>query len=244
VRRLGVKRVVIGTLDPAQRFQREGSRTLERMGIEVILADGEEARRCQNLLEDYSKWLQKGLAVLRGRVEVAPLPSGVLDLRFSDQLLVPDNVDAVIGRAGHLPKAPTTAWRVLLDAEGWERPSERTVLYQSLEGPVIPGARRLAFSQGLPDLGALLRDLASLGLFSVEISSDPELFRAALRFGLVDSVVVQFSDANNSAKSISRVSRVSLSQGGDPMELRLDGARYTDGQTGENRYLEARVELC
>ena len=241
VRRLGVKRVVIGTLDPAQRFRREGTHTLERMGIEVVLADGEEARRCQNLLDDYSKWLQRGVAVLRARVEVEALPSGVLDLKFSDQAAVPDSVDAVVGRAGRMPKAPSSAWRVILDAEGWERPSEGTVLYQSLDGPAIPGAKRVAFRDGLPDLGALLRDLGSLGLVSVEIANDPELFRAALGAGLVDGLMVQFGDESGS-KAISRVSRVRLSQGGDPLELRLDGARFADGSA--NRYLEARVELC
>lgn len=243
VRRLGVRRVVIGTLDPAQRFQREGSRTLERMGIEVVLADGEAARRCQNLLEDYSKWLQKGLAVLRARVEVEAT-AGVLDLHFSDQAEVPPTVDAVIGRVGHFPKAAFGAWRVVLDAEGWERPAERTVLYQSVNAPAIAGARRIKFQDGFPDFGALLRDLASLGLLSVEICSDPGLFRAAVRFGLVDSVMVHFH--GESDRAISQVSRVRLSEGGDPMELRLDGARYTDlnGAATDNRYLEARVELC
>ena len=40
VRRLGVKRVVIGTLDPALRFRGEGFRVMEQMGISVVLADG------------------------------------------------------------------------------------------------------------------------------------------------------------------------------------------------------------
>ncbi|MGZ3713178.1 MAG: hypothetical protein ACXVBE_15545, partial [Bdellovibrionota bacterium] len=115
IRRLGVKRVVIGTLDPAQKLRGEGTTTLERMGVEVVFADGEEARRAQTLLDDYSKWLHKGVAALRARVELQAAANGNFDLIFSQQNQVPASVDAVIYRAGKAPaKLVGDAWQVVL----------------------------------------------------------------------------------------------------------------------------------
>jgi pyrimidine deaminase RibD-like protein len=239
VRRLGVRRVVIGTLDPALRLRGEGSSTLERMGIEVVLADGEEARRCQQMLDDYSKWLQKGITVLRAQVELESVPDGDFDLKFSTEAR-PLRADAVISRAGDRHEIGN-AWRVVIDPEGWERPAERTVLYQSAQGTIVPGARALPMRNGAPDLGALLRDLAALGFLTAELSGDPELFRLALHSHLIDSVMATLPPQADSFRALSRMNRVRLSEGGDPLELRLNGARLVDGK---KPYLEARVELC
>jgi pyrimidine deaminase RibD-like protein len=239
VRRLGVKRVVIGTLDPALRLRGEGSSTLERTGIEVVLADGEEARRCQQMLDDYSKWLQKGITVLRAQVELQSVPDGDFDLKFSSDAR-PLRADAVICRAGDRREVGT-AWRVVIDPEGWERPAERTVLYQNPSGTIVPGARPMPLRNGALDLGALLRDLASLGFLTAELSGDSELFRLALRSQLIDSVVASLPPQADSIRALSRMNRVRLAEGGDPLELRLNGARLVDGK---KPYLEARVELC
>ncbi|MGE3262610.1 MAG: hypothetical protein AB7K68_12585 [Bacteriovoracia bacterium] len=239
IRRLGVKRVVIGCLDPAQKLRGEGTTTLERMGVEVVLADGEEARLAQTLLDPYSKWLHKGVATLEARVELHPGTNGV-DLQFSQQDILPSSVDAVIYRAGKVPAQPIgSAWQVVLDAEGWERPAPRRVLYQSNEAPQIPGTRRLAFENGFPDLGALLRDLASLGLLTLELSDDPDLFRLALRFGLIENLKFPA----DTVQALARAEKVRFLQGGTPLELRFDNTRYSE-LSGPNRYLEARVELC
>lgn len=235
VRRLGVNRVVIGTLDPAQRYRGEGSRTLEQSGVEVVLADGEEARCCQHLIEDYSKWLAKGLAVLRAQVELVPEADGTFDLKFKGEK-PSTGTDAVICRAGG-PREAGQAWRVVLDPEGWERPSDRNILYQSSPSGG-QGVRPLPMREGAPDLGALLRDLGSLGFLSAELSADPELFRLALRSGLIDSVMARITQENDSLKAILHTGRVRMSEGGDPLDLKLNGARLVGG------HLEARVELC
>ncbi len=235
IRRLGVKRVVIGMLDPAQRIRGEGKSTLERMGIEVVVADGEEARLAQELLEDYEKWLNKGLAVLRARVELKTVPSGSLNLQVATEGKG-KKADAVLYRAGKVAEA-VGAWQVVLDPESKERPADNRILYQPTESA---GVRALPFLNGEPDLGALLRDLASLGILSVELGADPLLFRQALRSGLVDSVLAQFPESAG-GRALSLVEKVQLFEGGDPMDLRLGGARLLDG---EKRYLEARVELC
>jgi pyrimidine deaminase RibD-like protein len=236
VRRLGVNRVVIGTLDPAQRYRGEGSRTLEQSGIEVILADGEEARCCQYLVEDYSKWLSRGLAVLRAQVELAVEEDGSFDLKFNAEPRVL-RTDALICRAGGQRQEGET-WRVVLDPEGWERPAEQNIIYQVSPPVPGPGVRLLPMREGTPDLGALLRDLGSLGFLSAELSGDPELFRLALRSGLIDSVMARFSQEDDSLKALSHIGRVHMKDGGEPLDLKLNGARLVGGQ------LEARVELC
>jgi pyrimidine deaminase RibD-like protein len=236
VRRLGVRRVVIGTLDPAQRFRGEGHRVMEQMGILVVLADGEEARRCQHLLDDYAKWLSRGLAVLRAQVELIGGESGAFDLRFAGEF-PPLRTDAVLCRAGG-PAPSGDAWRVVLDPVGKEKPSEHSILYQTSPSPGS-GVRVLPMRDGAPDLGSVLRDLGSLGFLSAEISGDPELFRLALKSGLIDSVTARFAaGADESARALSQLGKVRLSDGGTPLELRLNGARLVGGN------LEARVELC
>lgn len=236
VRRLGVRRVVIGTLDPAQRYRGEGSRALEQGGVEVVLADGEEARCCQHMIEDYSKWLSKGLAVLRAQVELVPDADGSFDLKFRGENRAL-STDALICRAGGQRQAGN-AWRVVLDPEGWERPADRNILYQTSPDLADPGVRRLPTREGSPDLGALLRDLGTLGFLSAELSGDPELFRLALRSGLIDSVMARFDQENDSLKALLHLGRVRMSEGGAPLDLKLNGARLVGGQ------LEARVELC
>jgi len=206
----------------------------------VVLADGEEARCCQDLLDDYAKWLSRGLAVLRAQVELSSEPDGTFGLGFGAGL-TPVRADAVICRAGGA-RQEGGAWRVVIDPEGWERPAERAIVYQTAPQAPGTGLRRLPLRDGQPDLGALLRDLGSLGVLSVELSGDPDLFRLALRSGLIDSVKARFAEEGDSPlRSLSQVGRVRLSQGGSPLDIRLNGTRLV---SGGSPYLEASVELC
>jgi len=231
IRRLGVKRVVLGTLDPSHRYRGEGQLTMERMGIEVVIADGEEARLAQQILDDYSKWL-RGVAVLSARVELQAVPDSLAQLRVADTAEI-SRADAILCAAGKTVNAGES-WLVVLDPQGWERPAEKKILYQSEDGLMVAGARKLPFRDGMPDLGALLRDLAALGVMSVELRGDAALFRQALSAGLVDSVLAQVP--GDSSWVISQVDRVRLAD--EDVELRLGDARLLDKQN-----LEARVEL-
>jgi hypothetical protein len=206
---------------------------MEQMGIEVALADGEEARECQHLLDDYAKWISRCLAVLRARVEISSDEAGVSDLDFAKAKLLENSIDAVLCRAGG-PMPQGNAWRVVMDPENWERPFERTIIYQTAPPTPGVGVRLLPMRHGAPDLGGMLRDLGSLGFLSIELSEDSELFRLALSSGLIDSVTARF----DSSRALSQLGKVRWSDGGSPLDLRLNGARLIGGQ------LEARVELC
>jgi hypothetical protein len=241
IRQLGVKRVVVGTLDPAQRYRGEGSRTLERMGIEVVLADGEEARLAQQLLDDYSHWLSRGLAVLRARVELKAVPEGEYDLSLGGDAALPAEADALLVMAGDKKERKGDSWLVVLDRQAWERPTERTILYQSVDSAMVPGARRLPLREDRLDLGALLRDLASLGILTVELGENVSLFRQALEAGLLESVVAHFPENADGISALSRLGRLVLRHGEDLMEVRLGRARLLDEHKGR---LEAQVELC
>jgi hypothetical protein len=170
-------------------------------------------------------------------VELIGDASGAYDLKFAGAQ-ASLRTDAVLCRAGG-PQPGGGAWRVVLDPEGWERSAERTVVYQSAPAAPGSGVRLLPMRDGAPDLGAVLRDLGSLGFLSAELSGDPELFRLALRSGLIDSVTAPFaSGGHDSARALSQLGKIRLTDGGAPLELRLNGARLVEG------HLEAHVELC
>lgn len=237
IRMLGVKRVVLGTLDPFLRYQGEGRSTLERLGLEVIMADGEEARFAQQVVEDYAHWHQRGSrASLRAFISVSESENGISSVKIEKGNFASD---AVLSHAGYRVQSKD-CWNVILDPECWEKPAEKTVLYQPM-GKTIVGARGLPFENGWVDFGALLRDLGSLGILTVELADDPSLFRQALKSGLLDSVYSQVPESGDPISLLSKFGRGRVSEGGSPIEIQLGDARFLDAQ---KRSLEARLELC
>lgn len=237
VKHLGVHRVVVGAEDPAPRFRGEGMRTLERMGFEVVLANGEVARRCQHLLDDYASVTQRGLAVLRARGELKKLSASEYDL----VLAAPSPMDAVDAILSGLAESESFgSWNVILDpASTVKSASERSIVFQRHE--VAPNARKLPYRDGQPDLGALLRDLASMGISSVELSRDPGIFREALKAGLLDSLFLRLPESSDTVQSLAQIAKVRFSMGGEDMELRLSEVRLKED---DSHSLVARVELC
>jgi diaminohydroxyphosphoribosylaminopyrimidine deaminase/5-amino-6-(5-phosphoribosylamino)uracil reductase len=49
----GVRRVVVGCLDPLERSRGQGLRLLEQAGIDVVVADAEDERRCRELISAF-----------------------------------------------------------------------------------------------------------------------------------------------------------------------------------------------
>lgn len=231
VRRLGVKRAVLGSLSPSPKERGEGAGTLRRMGLEVVLADGEEALLAQQLLEDFEKWQRKGIAVLRARVKLQKDPAGVFELKLDEG--ISEGVDAIISSAGQTC-ASTSSWQVVLDSQGKESVGDRKLVYRAVGGS--PRVRQFQVRAGEIDLGHLLRDLAGQGILTAELAPDPVLFGRALRSGLLDSVRCPL--ANNSLQEIS-ASSGKISLDGKEVSLRLDGVHLLPNQN-----LEARVGLC
>lgn len=231
VKRLGVKRVVIGAEEPLPRYRGEGCRTLERMGVELILANGEEARRCQIAIEDYAKAVQRGLPVLRVPGALETSASGGYEFRAGPQPVLRRRVDAVLGS-----QPDDDTW--LIDVDVGTRPPanrERVVAYRM--NPTEKAVRKLPTKAGKVDFGALLRDVCSLGILSVELN-DPALLGQALAANLVDTVVARLPEEGI---ALSRYAKVHFSAPERGFELRLSGAKLSDGDA---RYLEARGELC
>lgn len=237
IRMMGIQRVVLGTLDPFLRYQGEGRSTLERLGLEVLMADGEEARFAQQVVEDYAHWHQRGSrSSLRAFISVSESEHGVSSVKVEKGNF---SSDAVLSHAGYRVHSKD-CWNVILDPECWEKPAEKTILYQPL-GKTIAGARGLPFENGWVDFGALLRDLGSIGILTVELSDDPSLFRQALKSGLLDSVYSQVPESGDPISLLSKFGRGRVSEGGSPIEIQLGDARFLDAQ---KRSLEARLELC
>ena len=75
--RAGITRVVIGTLDPLERTRGEGVRVLEDAGIEVVVADGEDAVRARAAAAPFLTW------AFTGRPEVTLKMAASLDGRVA-----------------------------------------------------------------------------------------------------------------------------------------------------------------
>ncbi|MDA3005292.1 MAG: bifunctional diaminohydroxyphosphoribosylaminopyrimidine deaminase/5-amino-6-(5-phosphoribosylamino)uracil reductase RibD, partial [Actinomycetota bacterium] len=56
----GITRVVIGTLDPLERTRGEGVRILQQAGLEVAVADGEDAVRAREAASAFLTWAATG----------------------------------------------------------------------------------------------------------------------------------------------------------------------------------------
>ena len=56
----GIRRVVIGTLDPLERTRGQGVRILEEAGLEVVVADGEDAVRAREAASPFLTWAATG----------------------------------------------------------------------------------------------------------------------------------------------------------------------------------------
>ncbi len=102
----GITRVVVGTLDPLERTRGQGVRRLEQAGIEVALADGEDAMRAREVASPFLTW------AATGRPEVMLKMAASLDGRVATRT---GNTRWISGPEA---RALVHRWRAEMDAVG------------------------------------------------------------------------------------------------------------------------------
>lgn len=184
----GVARVIAGQIDPHPVHGR-GLERLRDAGIEVELADGEDAFRCRQQIEEWRTWVARGRPFVTYKVAVT------LDGRVT----VPGSrwvTGESSRRLVHVLRAQSDAVAVGMGTVRWDNPR-----LDARDVPVARQPRRIAFGRGpLPDGSELelrsgpLRDeleaLAADGVQSLLLEGGPTLAAAFLEQGLVDKLLV------------------------------------------------------
>lgn len=256
IRRSGIRRVVVGAENPAPKLRGKGLEALRKQGVQAILADGEEARACQLLYEDYTKVMNKGLPALRlfwhwqDSDETPQFP-----LALESRL--PVRADAFLVRWETLEANPQFrnpfSWLIVLDANGegernLGRWGEKKVILFTPEGKPR-SSRWLNFSVPLRgshlDLAHVLRKTAELGLFSVLCAGDAPLFSRAISAGLVDSVLSLVRTEQAPADILARMaaSPVKATDFTPDTPMRLGSPRVLD-QATQDLLIEADVNFA
>jgi diaminohydroxyphosphoribosylaminopyrimidine deaminase / 5-amino-6-(5-phosphoribosylamino)uracil reductase len=196
----GVKKLVVGTLDPNPRHNGRGIDRLKKAGVDVrvgVLAD-----ECSALNESYNKWIQTRLPFvvakcgmsLDGRLTSPPSETQWLtspaSRRHAQQLRA--QVDAILVgaetiRAGN-PRLTVRGkpdarqpWRVVLSRSG-RMPRRSRILIDRFAD------RTLVYGQ-IP-LAALLRELGAREITSVLIEGGGDILGQALDQKLIDKVQI------------------------------------------------------
>jgi diaminohydroxyphosphoribosylaminopyrimidine deaminase/5-amino-6-(5-phosphoribosylamino)uracil reductase len=196
----GVKKVVVGALDPNPKHAGRGIDRLKNAGIDVQV--GVLAEECSELNEIYNKWIQTGIPFviakcgmsLDGRLTAPPTESQWLTSAASrkDAHRLRARVDAIlVGAETVRADDPRLTVRGQLDAkQPW-----RIVLSRSGK---LPGrariftdrfaARTLVYRQ--IQLDVLLRELGAKEITSVLIEGGGEVLGQALDCRLIDKVQI------------------------------------------------------
>lgn len=238
----GIKRLVVGTLDPNPKHAGAGIELLRRAGLEVrvdVLAD-----ECAQLNESYNKWIRTGLPFviakcgmsLDGRLTAPPSESQSLTSAASRRHanLLRSQVDAVLVGAETVradnprltvrgQRQAKQPWRVTLSRSG-KLPREAKLFTDRF------AARTLVY--GKIELANLLRDLGKREILSVLIEGGGNVLGQALDQRLIDKVQIYVAPlftggptvafAANGAGSTpeaARLSRVTYDRIGDDVWL-------------------------
>ena len=102
----GITRVVVGTLDPLERTRGQGVQVLTAAGIEVVVADGEDADRAREVASPFLTW------AATGRPEVMLKMAASLDGRVATRT---GNTRWISGPEA---RALVHRWRAEMDAVG------------------------------------------------------------------------------------------------------------------------------
>jgi diaminohydroxyphosphoribosylaminopyrimidine deaminase/5-amino-6-(5-phosphoribosylamino)uracil reductase len=224
----GVKKLVVGALDPNPRHSGRGIDRLKKAGIDVrvgVLSD-----ECNTLNESYNKWIQTGLPFvvakcgmsLDGRLTAPPSESQWLtspaSRRHAQQLRA--QVDAILVGAETIradnPRLTVRGqpgarqpWRVVLSRSG-KLPRRARIFTDSFAG------RTLVY--GDMKLDKLLGELGAKEMTSVLIEGGGDILGQALDLRLIDKIQIYIAPiftggpgiafAGNGAESTSSAARL------------------------------------
>lgn len=208
----GVKKVVVGALDPNPKHAGRGIDRLKKAGIDVQV--GVLAEECCELNESYNKWIQTGIPFviakcgmsLDGRLTAPPMESQWLTSAAArrDAHRLRTRVDAILVGAETIraddPRLTVRGqpdakqpWRIVLSRSGklprrarifTDRFATRTLVYRQIE------------------LDALMRDLGAKEITSVLIEGGGDILGQALDRGLIDKVQIYFAPSFTGGPSI------------------------------------------
>jgi diaminohydroxyphosphoribosylaminopyrimidine deaminase/5-amino-6-(5-phosphoribosylamino)uracil reductase len=229
----GLKKVVVGALDPNPKHAGRGIARLKKAGIDVLV--GVLSEECCELNESYNKWIQTGTPFviakcgmsLDGRLTAPPKESQWLTSAASrkDAHRLRARVDAILVGAETIrtddPRLTVRGqrdakqpWRIVLSRSGklprgarifTDRFATRTSVYRQIE------------------LDALLRELGAREITSVLIEGGGDILGQALDCRLIDKVQIYVAPVFTGGRSIAFAGN---GAGGTSGALRLDRVRH------------------
>jgi diaminohydroxyphosphoribosylaminopyrimidine deaminase/5-amino-6-(5-phosphoribosylamino)uracil reductase len=237
----GVKKVVVGALDPNPKHAGRGIDRLKNAGIDVQV--GVLAEECSELNEIYNKWIQTGIPFviakcgmsLDGRLTAPPTESQWLTSAASrrDAHRLRARVDAILVgaetiraddprltvRGQPIAKQP---WRIVLSRSG-KLPGHARIFTDRF------AARTLVYRQ--IQLDVLLRELGAKEITSVLIEGGGEVLGQALDCRLIDKVQIYVAP---------------IFAGGPSIAFAGDGAESTSAapRLSRVRYEKFGADLC
>ncbi len=200
----GLARVVVGCVDPNPKHAGRGIELLRAAGVEVVLAEGELAARCRELVAPFVKAITTGLPYVRLKLALT-LDGFVADRTGSSRWITGAEarawvqtlrmkVDAVMVGAGtvradhpslqpHVPNAPQKV-RVLVDRH-------EAIEAADCDAQTLVATRDLGYDG--KDLTAMLKALCARGVNDVLCEGGGVLAGALLEAGLVDELLLVYA---------------------------------------------------
>jgi diaminohydroxyphosphoribosylaminopyrimidine deaminase/5-amino-6-(5-phosphoribosylamino)uracil reductase len=237
----GVKKVVVGALDPNPKHAGRGIDRLKKGGIDVQV--GVLAEECSELNEIYNKWIQTAIPFviakcgmsLDGRLTAPPTESQWLTSGASrkDAHRLRARVDAILVGAKTIraddPRLTVRGqpdakqpWRIVLSHSG-KLPGRARIFTDRF------AARTLVYRQ--IQLDVLLRELGAKEITSVLIEGGGEVLGQALDRGLIDKVQIYVAPVLTGGPSIAFAGNGAGSTSAAPRLSRV-------------RYEKSDVDLC
>jgi diaminohydroxyphosphoribosylaminopyrimidine deaminase/5-amino-6-(5-phosphoribosylamino)uracil reductase len=237
----GVKKVIVGALDPNPKHAGRGIDRLRNAGIDVQV--GVLAEECSDLNEIYNKWIQTAIPFviakcgmsLDGRLTAPPTESQWLTSAASrrDAHRLRARVDAILVGAETIraddPRLTVRGqpdakqpWRIVLSRSG-KLPGRARIFTDRF------AARTLVYRQ--IQLDVLLRELGTKEITSVLIEGGGEVLGQALDRGLIDKVQIYVAPVLTGGPSIAFAGNGAGSTSAAPRLSRV-------------RYEKSDVDLC